>query len=279
MATLREVPVRYDLERDLQMPSLIPRQAWARRLVYELIYAWPGGRRATTFNVGVAPAMAIIRDDPAFANDPNQAQLYAELLELAPIDTKGWRESRVLEVAAGCGGGLLYLQKHFCPREAIGIDLSRIAAWRGRRLGVDVRQGNLTRLPFGDQRFDNVVCVEAMNYAPIREFIGEVFRVIKPGGRLFLGECSEFPNDAKDYFHQIASMGGLDLECFRDASQGVRASLKERSPRLSRAIAWLPAYLRDRLKEMMVLEGSDRYHQWQSGASGFAMVILRRPLV
>ena len=66
--------------------------------------------------------MAIIRDDPAFANDLNQAQLYAELLALAPIDTKGWRESRVIEVAAGCGGGLLYLQKHFCPWETVGID-------------------------------------------------------------------------------------------------------------------------------------------------------------
>lgn len=51
MAIPREVRVRYGLELDWQMPSLIPKQAWARWLVYELIYACPGSRNATTFNL------------------------------------------------------------------------------------------------------------------------------------------------------------------------------------------------------------------------------------
>lgn len=104
------------------MPSLIPESIRARRFVYELVYAWLGAWHAKAFNIGLAPVDPAILFDPALAGDSHQIQLYAELFSLAGRDVEEWRQSAVLEVAAGCGGGLLYLSRHHQPRLAVGID-------------------------------------------------------------------------------------------------------------------------------------------------------------
>ena len=261
------------------MPSLIPHSTWARRLVYELVYAWPGSGHASTFNVGMAPVDPEILADPGLAREASQIQLYAELFALAELDGDSWRQATVIEVAAGCGGGLLYLSKRHKPRKAAGIDMSAVAAWRGRRLGVDLRQGEATRLPFEDGQFDCFVCVEALNYFDEAEFIREALRVLKPSGRLLLAESSPSFGDAKARFGRLARLGGLTVDAQRDFSEGARRSIRERSPRAAKALTWVPAFLRPRVREMLVIEGSERYRRWQAGEHCFAMAVLRRPSV
>lgn len=261
------------------MPSLIPRSPWARRLVYELVYAWPGSRHATTFNVGLAPTHPDILADPDLARDGSQIQLYAELFALAGLGDEEWRRASVVEIAAGCGGGLIYLSKRHRPREAIGIDMSAVAAWRGRRLGVDLRQGEATRLPFEDRQFDCLVCVEALNYLDEEAFVREALRVLKPSGRLLLAESSPTIADAKARFARLARAGGLAVDAVSDVSEGARRSIRERSPRAARALAWVPAFLQARVREMLAIEGSDRYRRWQEGGHCFAMAVLRRTAI
>lgn len=258
------------------MPSLIPKSPWARRLAYELVYAWPGSRHATTFNVGMAPVDAAILADPALAGNANQIQLYAELFALAGLDAEAWRQSAVIEVAAGCGGGLLYLSKRHRPRTAIGIDISAVAARRGRRLGVDLRQGEATRLPFEDGCFDCFVCVDALNYFAEEEFVREARRVLKPSGRLLLADSHSTIAEAEGRFLRLARLGGLALDTLRDVSEGARRSIRERSPHVAKAVAWMPAFLRARVAEMLMVEGSERYRRWQEGERCFAMAVLRR---
>lgn len=258
------------------MPSLIPQSSWARRLVYELVYAWPGSRHATTFNVGMVPVDPDILADPALARDASQIQLYAELFALAELDGDSWRQATVIEVAAGRGGGLLYLSKRHKPRKAIGIDMSAVAARRGRRLGVNLRQGEATRLPFPDKHFDCVICVEALNYFDQEAFAREVRRVLKPSGRLLLAEPSLTFDEAKERFTRLARWGGLAVDTLRDVSEGARRSIRERSPRIGKLLAWVPAFLRTRVREMLVVEGSERYRRWQEGELCLSMAVLRR---
>lgn len=251
------------------MPSLIPRTPWARRLVYELIYLWPGVHRWGTFNVGFGPT------EPGI--ESRQIQLYAELFKQIPWDVPHWQRSSCLELAAGGGGGLLYLKAHRRPTETIGIDLSYVAAWRGRRLGVDVRQGDVVALPFEDRRFDCVFCTDALGYFPVAAVMKEAFRVLKPGGHLLLGEPFHgTPAAAEAHFRRIASDGGFEFRHFRDASDGVRRSIEAGSTGKQPA-SWLPAAIRDGLKEMLSLEGSDRLQRWRSGAYSFAIVVFSRP--
>lgn len=258
------------------MPSLIPKSPWARRLVYELVYAWPAGRRATTFNVGLAPVDPAILANPVLAGDANQIQLYAELFALAGLDAESWRQSAVVEVAAGCGGGLLYLSKWHKPRMAIGIDVSAVAARRGRRLGVDLRQGEATRLPFEGGHFDCFVCVDALNYFVEEDFIREVRRVLKPSGRLLLADSSLTFAEAEGRFHRLARAGDMTVDALRDVSDGARRSLRERGPGVAKAVSGAPGFLRRRVREMLMAEGSERYRQWQAGERCFAMAVLRR---
>lgn len=97
---------------------------------------------------------------------------------------------RVLEVAIGTGRNLpLY------PADVTitGIELSpamlAIARQRGADLGVDVdlRTGDAQALPLDAQAFDTVVCALSLCTIPDpAAAIGEMRRVLVPGGRLLL---------------------------------------------------------------------------------------------
>jgi ubiquinone/menaquinone biosynthesis C-methylase UbiE len=96
----------------------------------------------------------------------------------------------VLEVAIGTGRNL----PHYPPDVTVtGIDVSpamvAIARDRAVRLGraVELRVGDAATLPWPDGSFDTVVCV--LSLCAIPDFvasIGEMHRVLRPGGRLLL---------------------------------------------------------------------------------------------
>lgn len=97
---------------------------------------------------------------------------------------------RVLEVAVGTGRNL-----EFYASDAVvtGLDLSpamlAVAAARASRLDRDVRlhEGDAAHLPFDDATFDTVVCALSLCSIPDpRRAIGEMRRVLEPGGSLLL---------------------------------------------------------------------------------------------
>ena len=229
------------------------------------------------FNVGYAPVQPDVLTNSAFALRPGQIQLYAEMFKQIPWAADTWRRSECFELAAGCGGGLLYLNARFAPHAAAGIDQSYVAAWRARRLGVDVRQGNASRLPQEDEAFDLVFCADALNNFPVAG-LKEAFRVLKPGGYLLCGESLNGSFEGvRESFRQFGASAGFELCNCRNATEGVRRSLLERS-KMTPFVRRLPGFIGDRLKETLFLEGSERLHLWQSGAMSFVMVVFRRPL-
>jgi ubiquinone/menaquinone biosynthesis C-methylase UbiE len=97
---------------------------------------------------------------------------------------------RVLEVAIGTGRNL----PHY-PADAsvTGVELSpamlEIARRRASSLGraVELHEGDAERLTFDDGSFDTVVCALSLCAIPDpRAAIGEMHRVLAPGGRLLL---------------------------------------------------------------------------------------------
>lgn len=87
----------------------------------------------------------------------------------------------VLEV--GCGTGLI-LQRLAClARTARGVDLSEGMLAKARARGLDVVQGDATRLPFPDASFDVVVSFKVLAHVQdIRAAMAEMARVVRPGG-------------------------------------------------------------------------------------------------
>jgi len=97
---------------------------------------------------------------------------------------------RVLEVAIGTGRNLPYYPAGVT---LTGIELSpamlAIARQRAADLGreVTLREGEAEHLPFGDASFDTVVCALSLCTIPDPvAAVGEMRRVLGPGGRLLL---------------------------------------------------------------------------------------------
>ena len=99
-------------------------------------------------------------------------------------------QGRVLEVAIGTG---LNLPHYPADATVTGIELSpamlAIANRRAADLGrdVDLRTGDAEAMPFADEAFDTVVCALSLCTIPDpATAIGEMKRVLVPGGRLLL---------------------------------------------------------------------------------------------
>jgi ubiquinone/menaquinone biosynthesis C-methylase UbiE len=97
---------------------------------------------------------------------------------------------RVLEVAIGTG---LNLPHYPADATVTGVELSpamlAIARKRATDLGLDadLREADAEQLPFDDASFDTVVCALALCTIPSpAAAIGEMRRVLVPGGRLLL---------------------------------------------------------------------------------------------
>jgi arsenite methyltransferase len=115
-------------------------------------------------------------------------------------------DETVLDV--GCGRGLLLIgaAKRLTTGNAVGVDIWNAEDLSGNRPEatlenarlegvaerVEVKDGDARRLPFADGAFDVVVTTGALhniyNAAERDTAVREIARVLKPGGRLFLGD-------------------------------------------------------------------------------------------
>jgi SAM-dependent methyltransferase len=117
------------------------------------------------------------------------ARNYGQVVDRASV--------RVLEIGCGPGPNIWYLVRE--GYRVAGIDGSTTAIEQARhRLSteglpsheerVDLRIGNFVRLPWRDAEFDAAIDIAAL-YANTRSdialAIGEVFRILKPGGMFF----------------------------------------------------------------------------------------------
>ncbi|HEU0191760.1 MAG TPA: class I SAM-dependent methyltransferase [Mycobacterium sp.] len=95
---------------------------------------------------------------------------------------------KVLEASCGHGGGASYLMRTCRPASYTGLDLNpagiEFCQKRHRDIaGLDFVEGNAEELPFPDASFDAVLNVEASHLYPhFERFLGEVARVLTPGG-------------------------------------------------------------------------------------------------
>jgi sarcosine/dimethylglycine N-methyltransferase len=139
--------------------------------------------------------------------------------------------ARMLASAVGCRVDCLELSSDFC---AGAVLLNRLTGLDDR---IEVHQGSALDLPFPDHSFD-VVWMQnvGMNIADKQKLYGEIFRVLKPGGRyafqeLAAGEtaASYFPlpwaTDPADSFlvsadetRSILGGTGFIAEVFEDTS-------------------------------------------------------------
>jgi arsenite methyltransferase len=104
----------------------------------------------------------------------------------------------ILDVGCGAGMDLLLAARHTGPHgRAIGVDMTPAMLELVRRSAlktrlwenVEVRRGYVEALPVESESVDVVISNGVLNLSPDKlSAFGEIYRVLKPGGRLYLAD-------------------------------------------------------------------------------------------
>jgi len=103
------------------------------------------------------------------------------------------KDARILDVGCGAGAFLQHAREY---RHLAGVDYSEAAIRAIReRLWGDFRVADAAALPFDDAGFDAVLSLGVFIYFDSLRYAGKVLhemhRVLKPGGRIFIGEVND----------------------------------------------------------------------------------------
>jgi SAM-dependent methyltransferase len=145
---------------------------------------------ATEANLAARKAAFATSEGP----DPREL-LFAAIAEARP--------RRVLEVGGGEGELATRIVREL-GAELVGIDQSARMVEIQRRLGIDARVGDVLELPFADGEFDVAVAAWMLYHVPeVERALGELARVLRPGGRLVV------VTNSADHLRELTDLAGL----------------------------------------------------------------------
>ncbi len=102
------------------------------------------------------------------------------------------RDSEILEIGSATGGNTLWMLS--LGYKVNSLEFSFYGVNVQRKKGIQVTQGDARKIPFPNDRFDAVVCMDVLEH--IHEdymVLSEIHRVLRPGGK-FLISVPEDPS-------------------------------------------------------------------------------------
>lgn len=101
---------------------------------------------------------------------------------------------RILDVAAGTGTSSVALQRNGARVVAVDFSPGMIAEGRRKHKKIEFIEADAEKLPFGDNEFDAAtISFGLRNVSHPKVALAELYRVLKPGGRLVVCEFSKPP--------------------------------------------------------------------------------------
>lgn len=101
---------------------------------------------------------------------------------------------RILDVAAGTGTSSAALARSGATVVALDFSAGMIEEGRRRHSKIEFVEADAERLPFGDDEFDAVtISFGLRNVEHPKAALAEMYRVLRPGGRLVICEFSKPP--------------------------------------------------------------------------------------
>ncbi|WP_439887922.1 class I SAM-dependent methyltransferase [Pseudomonas sp. MBLB4123] len=150
-----------------------------------------------------------------------------------PIEAERWRaEESVLDIGCGTGSSLRHLLAHCPDGRLVGIEPSAamlaIARRQTRQAGlaerIEFHCSPVEVLPLADASMDSVLAFSSYHHwQDVALGLGEVYRVLKPGGRLLLSEEPEVLERAGlnlEGIQQQLLAAGFDLQSLRRLAHG-----------------------------------------------------------
>lgn len=101
---------------------------------------------------------------------------------------------RILDVAAGTGTSSAALRRSGATVVALDFSPGMVAEGIRRHKNIEFIEGDAEKMPFGDNEFDAVtISFGLRNVSQPKVALAEMYRVMKPGGRLVVCEFSRPP--------------------------------------------------------------------------------------
>lgn len=152
----------------------------------------------------------------------DQANVLAELLHSETVYPPG---SRVLEAGCGVGAQTILLARNSPEARFVALDISRdsLVAARARVSAVGLanvafHQGDIFRLPYGDESFDHVFVCFLLEHLP--DPVGALRglrRALKRGGTITVIEGDH----GSTYFHPESPLAEMTIRCLIDIQAGM----------------------------------------------------------
>jgi ubiquinone/menaquinone biosynthesis C-methylase UbiE len=170
---------------------------------------------------------------------------------LRSIDLKINTDSLILDAGSGTGLVTLAIQDAgLGPKCIVSLDLSvkslhvlqdELAKRRRKFDNAFAVQGNILRMPFGDETFDAVLMCGVLEYTPLDTGLAEAARVLKAGSRLVLLPVR--PSLVGSFLELLYSFKTHRTEDVRDAASPYFNLIgNDRFP-ITEPIAWSKAIL------------------------------------
>ena len=213
-------------------------------------------------------------------DEPNRCfiQMYAHTLgqagSVAGLD--------LLEVGCGRGGGSAWIARTQGVRSMTGLDLSGSAIVLCRRLhrvaNLRFERGDAEALPFPDASFDLVLNVESCHHYPsLPTFLGEVERVLRPGGALCV--ATYWDEHGRTRFEQALRDTRFKVLRTADISPRVKDSLRDTEGLKSAMIRrFAPRWLRPLLNQFAAVEGSRIHRGFMDGRLTYVSALLGKSI-
>jgi ubiquinone/menaquinone biosynthesis C-methylase UbiE len=202
-------------------------------------------------------------------------QLYQHLT--AGVDLKG---RDVLEIACGRGGGASFIARYLKPASLTGIDIAAKAIEFCKRhygtAGLTFARGDAEALDFGRAAFDAVINVESSHYyRSMPRFLGEVRRVLKPGGWFLFADFRK--REEMSALRRQLVDAGFEIVREADISDNILRALEVDNDRklalIHKRVPWL---FRKAFKEFAATPGSATYESFNEARWKYSSFIMRR---
>lgn len=127
-----------------------------------------------------------------------------ELISLMFELSQTGADSQVLDIATGTG--LIAKRFYGKVKKVTGLDISPDMAKHATGCMDEIVFAPVEQMPFGDNSFDAIVCRQGLQFAELDKAIPEIYRVLKPGGRVVLCHLTAYNESDRELAFAIQKL-------------------------------------------------------------------------